>query len=161
MSRRLQQQCKAPSSIDISNLMKVILRKYSQHTNMKQADAEDLRTGGAPSITLPDTSAALNVEECASQPSSYGRSGFPKQGGQSLSCWLQQVRCDPLLDHRTTEQLPKEADTVIIGSGMTGTSVAKHHLETFPSKRVVVLEAREFCSGATGRDAGHCKPDQC
>jgi hypothetical protein len=25
---------------------------------------------------------------------------------------------------------------------------------------VVVLEAREFCSGATGRNAGHCKPDQ-
>jgi hypothetical protein len=23
----------------------------------------------------------------------------------------------------------------------------------------VVLEAREFCSGATGRNAGHCKPD--
>jgi len=23
-----------------------------------------------------------------------------------------------------------------------------------------VLEAREFCSGATGRNAGHCKPDQ-
>lgn len=24
----------------------------------------------------------------------------------------------------------------------------------------MVLEAREFCSGATGRNAGHCKPDQ-
>lgn len=23
-----------------------------------------------------------------------------------------------------------------------------------------MLEAREFCSGATGRNAGHCKPDQ-
>ncbi|KAI4950480.1 hypothetical protein J4E91_004363 [Alternaria rosae] len=78
----------------------------------------------------------------------------PKQGGQSLSYWLQQVRCDPLLNHRTTEELPQEADTVIVGSGITGTIVAKHHLETFPEKKVVVLEAREFCSGATGRNAG-------
>ncbi|KAI4681881.1 uncharacterized protein J4E84_007478 [Alternaria hordeiaustralica] len=127
---------------------------------MKQVDAEDPRMGGAPSVTLPEISAALNVEEYASQPQSHGRTGFPKQGGQSLSYWLQQVRCDPLLDHRTTDELPQQADTVIIGSGITGTLVAKHHLETFPGKKVVVLEAREFCSGATGRNAGHCKPDQ-
>jgi glycine/D-amino acid oxidase-like deaminating enzyme len=43
---------------------------------------------------------------------------------------------------------------------MTGTLVAKHSKETWPEKSVVVLEAREFCSGATGRNAGHCKPDQ-
>ncbi|KAI4629215.1 uncharacterized protein J4E87_003477 [Alternaria ethzedia] len=127
---------------------------------MKQVDSEDPRMGGAPSVTLPETSASLNVEEFASQPQSHGRTGFPKQGGQSLSYWLQQVRCDPLLDHRTTDELPQEADTVIIGSGITGTLVAKHHLETFPGKKVVILEAREFCSGATGRNAGHCKPDQ-
>jgi glycine/D-amino acid oxidase-like deaminating enzyme len=117
--------------------------------------------GGAASVTLLDSSdAALNAEEYASGPPQGVRTGFPKQGGQSLSYWLQQVRCDPLLDHRTTESLPQEADTVIIGSGITGTLVAKHHLETWPSKSVVVLEAREFCSGATGRNAGHCKPDQ-
>lgn len=38
--------------------------------------------------------------------------------------------------------------------------MTKSHLETWPEKSVVVLEAREFCSGATGRNAGHCKPDQ-
>lgn len=43
---------------------------------------------------------------------------------------------------------------------MTGTLVAKHCIETWPEKSVVVLEARDFCSGATGRNAGHCKPDQ-
>ncbi|KAJ4364988.1 hypothetical protein N0V83_008604 [Neocucurbitaria cava] len=129
---------------------------------MKETESSQSNIGAATSVTTPDTSAALNVEEYASTPAAPDRhrTGFPKQGGQSLSYWLQQVRCDPLLDHRTTKDLPKEADTVIIGSGISGTLIAKHHLETWPTKSVVVLEAREFCSGATGRNAGHCKPDQ-
>jgi hypothetical protein len=74
--------------------------------------------GSAASITLPEISnAVLSVEEYASSPPKEARTGFPKQGGQSLSYWLQQVRCDPLVDHRMTEILPAEADTVIIGSG--------------------------------------------
>lgn len=124
-------------------------------------ETHDARLGGVTQVTLPETSSvALNVEEYASNPPKGARTGFPKQGGQSLSYWLQQVRCDPLLDHRTTEDLPQDADTVIVGSGISGTLVAKHYLETWPSRSVVVLEAREFCSGATGRNAGHCKPDQ-
>lgn len=111
-------------------------------------------------MSAPDISAVLNAEEQGSASYSHGRIGFPKQSGQSLSYWLQQVRCDPLLDLRTTEHLPEQADTVIIGSGISGTLVAKHHAEAWPEKSVVVLEAREFCSGATGRNAGHCKPDQ-
>ncbi|KAH7389681.1 FAD dependent oxidoreductase-domain-containing protein [Phaeosphaeria sp. MPI-PUGE-AT-0046c] len=119
--------------------------------------------GAAPSVTTRKTPGdTLNVDDYAStpRPSESATSGFPKQTGQSLSYWLQQVRCDPLLDHRTTPDLPDDADTVIIGSGLSGTLIASHHLSTFPSKTVVILEAREFCSGATGRNAGHCKPDQ-
>ncbi|KAF3036974.1 hypothetical protein E8E12_008379 [Didymella heteroderae] len=127
---------------------------------MKQAGESGPELGGAGSITLPNSSTTLSVEEYASQPTDQTRTGFPKQGGQSLSYWLQQVRSDPLLDHRTTEALPDDADTVIIGSGITGTLAAREHLSIWPDKSVVVLEAREFCSGATGRNAGHCKPDQ-
>ena len=44
---------------------------------------------------------------------------------------------------------------------MSGTLSALSLLESpHPPKSVVVLEAREFCSGATGRNAGHCRPDQ-
>ncbi|KAK7973070.1 FAD dependent oxidoreductase [Apiospora saccharicola] len=114
-------------------------------------------------VTKPDTSAALNVDESISDgrgTDGNGHWGFPRPKGQSLSYWLQQVRCDELLDHRTAERLPPTADTVIIGSGITGSLVAKSHKETWPEKSVVVLEARDFCSGATGRNAGHCKPDQ-
>ncbi|KAJ4378376.1 hypothetical protein N0V86_006077 [Didymella sp. IMI 355093] len=126
---------------------------------MKQADGSDRELGGASSVRLPNSSINLNVEEYAS-PTVQTRTGFPKQSGQSLSYWLQQVRADPLLDHRTTEALPDDTDTVIIGSGITGTLTAREHLSIWPEKSVVILEAREFCSGATGRNAGHCKPDQ-
>ncbi|KAH7084666.1 FAD dependent oxidoreductase-domain-containing protein [Paraphoma chrysanthemicola] len=127
---------------------------------MKTADGLDTRMGGTINVSFVETSNVSNVEEHASTPANAARTGFPKQEGQSLSYWLQQVRSDPLLDHRTTSDLPKEVDTVIVGSGMSGTLIAKQHLATWPSKSVAILEAREFCSGATGRNAGHCKPDQ-
>ena len=59
-----------------------------------------------------------------------------------------------LLGHRSTRNLPKTADVVVVGSGITGSSVA-HHLLTSGDKNqkldVVLLEAREACWGATGR----------
>lgn len=60
----------------------------------------------------------------------------------------------PLASHRPNA-LPPFADVVIIGSGITGTSVA-HTLLTETSKdeggpQIVMLEARDACSGATGR----------
>ncbi|KAJ7174991.1 DAO-domain-containing protein [Mycena crocata] len=90
-----------------------------------------------------------------------GGKAFPIPTGMSLSYWLQGVRASPLIDHRTTEALPESADVVIIGSGMSGTLTAYELLtRPNPPKSVVILEAREMCSGATGRNAGHCKPDQ-
>jgi myosin-crossreactive antigen len=58
-----------------------------------------------------------------------------------------------LLGHRTTEELPKEADIIIVGSGITGTSAARFLTEDerAKGKSIVLLEAREACWGATGR----------
>jgi glycine/D-amino acid oxidase-like deaminating enzyme len=53
--------------------------------------------------------------------------------------------------------LPKEADVVIIGSGITGASVANTLLSGNKDLQVVVLEARSVTSGATGRNGGHIK----
>lgn len=58
-----------------------------------------------------------------------------------------------LIGHRTTEKLPAEADVVIVGSGITGTSAARYLAEDerAKGKSIVLLEAREACWGATGR----------
>ncbi|EMD63852.1 hypothetical protein GGP41_005525 [Bipolaris sorokiniana] len=65
-----------------------------------------------------------------------------------------------LIGHRTTENLPAEADIVIVGSGITGASAARYLAEDERAngKSIVMLEAREACWGATGRNGGHCQP---
>ncbi|KAK3370311.1 FAD dependent oxidoreductase [Podospora didyma] len=69
------------------------------------------------------------------------------------------------LGHRTTAALPETADVVIVGSGITGAFAARflkqRHAESGGGGgggSVVVLEAREACAGATGRNGGHCQP---
>lgn len=84
---------------------------------MHQADLPAVAaTIGA--VTSPNTSTSLNVDEYAAADAGK-RTGYPLPAGQSYSYWLQGVRCDPLLDHRSTETLPTEVDTVIIGSGVS------------------------------------------
>jgi len=62
---------------------------------------------------------------------------------------------------RIFQKLPHSADVVIIGSGMAGASVAYTLLREYQAmgvrKRVIILEARQICSGATGRNGGHIK----
>ncbi|KAH8885263.1 FAD dependent oxidoreductase [Thozetella sp. PMI_491] len=61
-------------------------------------------------------------------------------------------------DHRSTPALPEESDIVIIGAGFAGAALAHYIYEDNASPpSVVILEAREACSGATAR--GHLKPD--
>lgn len=65
-----------------------------------------------------------------------------------------------LRTHRTTTDLPTTADVVIIGSGYSGAATAFHLLKPSENRpSVVILEARETCSGASGRNGGHLKPD--
>ncbi|KAH7082648.1 FAD dependent oxidoreductase [Paraphoma chrysanthemicola] len=66
--------------------------------------------------------------------------------------------------HRSTTDLPTEADIVVIGAGYVGASVMHHLIEESlsanrPVPSILILEAREACSGATGRNGGHLKPD--
>ena len=71
-------------------------------------------------------------------------------------------------DHRTTPELPKTCDILIIGGGYAGIAAAYHLLASTeaqakfatgaPKPNVVLLEARGACSGATGRNGGHLRP---
>ena len=70
---------------------------------------------------------------------------------------------DKLANHRSTPDLPLYSDIVIIGSGYTGATCAYYLYKTeHPNKAsltVTMLEARETCSGATGRNGGHLNAD--
>ncbi|EDU41908.1 conserved hypothetical protein [Pyrenophora tritici-repentis Pt-1C-BFP] len=46
---------------------------------------------------------------------------------------------------------------LIIGSGISGTMIAFNIFRSSPSAHIAMLEAREICSGATGRNGGHTK----
>ncbi|OJJ05983.1 hypothetical protein ASPVEDRAFT_309418 [Aspergillus versicolor CBS 583.65] len=69
---------------------------------------------------------------------------------------------DGLDNHRSTDSLPGTSDVVIVGAGYAGASTAYHLLaQADPSSKpsIVILEALQVCSGATGRNGGHLKPD--
>ncbi|KAF1992675.1 FAD dependent oxidoreductase [Amniculicola lignicola CBS 123094] len=55
------------------------------------------------------------------------------------------------------DQEDQKYDYAIIGSGISGTVIAYNLLKSHPSARIVMLEAREACGGATGRNGGHTK----
>jgi glycine/D-amino acid oxidase-like deaminating enzyme len=63
----------------------------------------------------------------------------------------------PISDHRSFANLPQSAQYVIVGSGVSGASIAYKLLQANPSASIVMLEARQTCSGATGRNGGHCR----
>ncbi|KAI0536566.1 FAD dependent oxidoreductase [Xylaria digitata] len=61
-----------------------------------------------------------------------------------------------LLNHHTTKDLPTTTDIVVIGSGISGTFAARELVAG--GRNVLMVEAREACWGATGRNGGHCQP---
>lgn len=64
---------------------------------------------------------------------------------------------------RSTEALPEHSDILIIGAGFAGVSTAYHltkrNASTTKPKSITILEARGVCTGATGRNGGHIRPD--
>ncbi|KAJ7224213.1 hypothetical protein GGX14DRAFT_424682 [Mycena pura] len=82
----------------------------------------------------------------------------------TTSYWA--IPASPIARHGSDATLPAYADVVIIGSGITGTAFARTLLGftyknagVVDSPQIVMLEARDACSGATGRNGGHITPD--
>jgi hypothetical protein len=66
--------------------------------------------------------------------------------------------------HRSGTTLPVEADIIVIGAGYAGASIVHHLIEKsvqtgFPIPSILILEAREACSGATGRNGTFLRED--
>jgi hypothetical protein len=79
-----------------------------------------------------------------------GQSGLPVPN--STNSYWHKEPSRKLYGHRTTKDLPETADIIVVGSGITG-SFAAHFLKNGDARdaKVVMLEAREACWGATGR----------
>lgn len=86
-----------------------------------------------------------------------GQSGLPVPN--STNSYWHKEPSQKLFGHRSSQDLPSQADIIIVGSGMTGAFAARFLKQSLPpSSKVVLLEAREACWGATGRNGGHCQP---
>ncbi|QSZ35135.1 hypothetical protein DSL72_008000 [Monilinia vaccinii-corymbosi] len=90
--------------------------------------------------------------------------GIPDALHTTKSFWMKEPH--PEVARVQSERLPACTDHVIIGSGITGVAVAQALLEGLadatpsgdqspPDPKIVMLEARDSCSGATGRNGGH------
>lgn len=77
----------------------------------------------------------------------------------TTSFW--RARPHKLDSHRSSPDLPTITDILIIGAGFSGVACAYYLIKYAPSPAlsITLLEARELCSGATGRNGGHMKPD--
>ncbi|KAF3034413.1 hypothetical protein E8E12_005655 [Didymella heteroderae] len=77
------------------------------------------------------------------------------------SYWIEAAE-SPLRDFRSSDKLPEEIDVAIIGSGYAGASTAywiHKYTENSPKKpAVTLLEARDICGSATGRNGGQLRP---
>ncbi|WWD18874.1 hypothetical protein CI109_103329 [Kwoniella shandongensis] len=87
---------------------------------------------------------------------------FPQPFTSTVSHWQATNRGkSSLFNHNRDKKLPTDVvDYVVIGAGMAGASMAYHLTRPgiADGKKVVVLEAKDVASGATGRNGGHCAP---
>ncbi|KAH7014412.1 FAD dependent oxidoreductase [Microdochium trichocladiopsis] len=80
--------------------------------------------------------------------------------GSTLSHWHQTTRSWPHLNANQDSPVPSSTRYLIVGAGISGALTAwelvNHGVD---GKDILIVEAREAVSGATGRNAGHIRPD--
>ncbi|CAG9990783.1 unnamed protein product [Clonostachys byssicola] len=78
----------------------------------------------------------------------------------NLSHWHRTTRSFPHLNANRFAEVPSSAKYVVIGSGITGAATAWELINSgVAGEDILILEAREAVSGATGQNAGHVRPD--
>jgi hypothetical protein len=141
----------------------------SRHFGMRYAEhrSRRLRSPKITTIRLQNVGLHIIQAEATSRPTNRPSSHrlHPLAMSQILpvpnptpSYWLSEPHRFSNL--RSTPDLPSKCDIAIIGSGLSGVATAYHILqESDPANvpNVVILEARDLCSGATARNGGHSK----
>ena len=103
--------------------------------------------------TLPEPSRNTPTE------SSSGYRALPIDD-PCLSYWHRTTRAFTHLNENSDATPPKQTKYLIIGSGLSGSLTAWSLIESGVSgNKVLIVEAREAVSGASGRNAGHVRPD--
>jgi ribulose 1,5-bisphosphate synthetase/thiazole synthase len=76
---------------------------------------------------------------------------FPSINGMSSFWRSQEAELDT---YRSTSELPSQCDIVVVGAGYAGAAAVTQILSKSGDKTpsILVLEARQLCSGATGRN---------
>lgn len=93
-------------------------------------------------------------------PLPQGQSSSPI-ASPCLSYWHRTTRAFPYLHANRANKVPSSAEYVIIGSGISGALTAFELLAGgVEPENVIILEAREAVSGASGRNAGHVRPGE-
>lgn len=115
----------------------------------------------APYLSSPDITASLDSVHLSSKSNSDAKPRIEDQSYLPIpnpgECFWQ-TSPHALHSHRSTEELPKQTDILIIGAGYSGVATA-YHLTKDTNQSITLLEARGACSGATGRNGGHLRPD--
>ncbi|THH16847.1 hypothetical protein EW146_g3855 [Bondarzewia mesenterica] len=95
------------------------------------------------------------------RPTDHGAAPLPVSN-PTHSFWTDSSPdANPLASEGSRGPMTTDADICIIGSGLTGVSAAYHLSKAVQMKpnlgplKTVIFEARDFCSGATGRNGGH------
>lgn len=94
-----------------------------------------------------------------SPPRADTRNCLPRDA-PCLSYWHRTTRAFKYLTANADTIVPASSPFVIIGSGISGALTAFSLIENgVKGEDIVILEAREAVSGASGRNAGHVRPD--
>ncbi|KAI6835861.1 FAD dependent oxidoreductase [Hortaea werneckii] len=113
----------------------------------------------APHATTDDEPAALKASLTTNGQDQDNSNRSLPFTSPCLSYWHRTTRAWPHLNENHDHPVPSQAKYCIIGSGLSGALTAWELVESGVDGRdIVVLEAREAVSGASGRNAGHVRP---
>ena len=112
----------------------------------------------APHSTSPPPSSAAT--QAIGSPQPLVAPSLP-QPNPCLSYWHRTTRAFRYLNANSDVPVPSSAKYLIIGSGLSGslTAYSLIHNHNISGQDILILEAREAVSGASGRNAGHVRPD--